>query len=178
MVDRRNLRITLIVFLAVMVIMLLVGIRAGLRQDWMKMSLFFYCTVLTIFFVTMSLVGLKIDTRFRHLEKIISEKSDSGRPVTTTLSNRKVVHNLNHVIRKVIGIIMVISVPVLIVLASIAGLHEKWFCLGVHLLVCAISAVISTVLLMRLAIDVRSKRLEELISGDNEGQVSEGQCRE
>ena len=170
MVDRRNLRITLIVFLAVMVIMLLVGIRAGLRQDWMRMSLFFFSTVLAIFSFTMSLVGLKINTRFRHLEKIASEKSDSGRPVTTTPSN--------HVIFKVIGIFMVISVPVLIVLASIAGLHEKWFGLGVHLLVCAICAVILTVLLMRRTIDIRSKRLEELISGDNEGQVSEGQCRE
>ena len=164
MVNRGNLRIAMIVLLASTVILLLVGIKAGLRQDWMRMSLFFFGTVLVIFFCTISLLGLQIDTRFRHIEDIVLEKSDSVRPVTTTPLNRRVVHNLNQVISKVVGIFMVMSVPVLIFLAAIAGLHEKWFGLGVYLLVCSISVIISVVLLMELAIVVRSERLEEIIS--------------
>jgi len=172
MVDRGNLRIAMILLLASTVILLLVGIKASLRQDWMRMSLFFFGTVLLIFFFTMSLMGLQINTRFRHIEDIVLEKSDSVRPVTTTPLNRRVVHNLNQVISKVVGIFMVMSVAVLTFLAAIAGLHEKWFGLGVYLLVCSISVVISIALLMELAIVVRSERLEELIS--KEGKKAAG----
>ncbi|HCO96008.1 MAG TPA: hypothetical protein DIU00_19060 [Phycisphaerales bacterium] len=168
MVDRGNLRIAMILLLASTVISLLVGIHAGFRQDWMRMSLFFFVTVLVIFFFTMSLMGLQIDTRFRRIEDIILEKSDSGRIVETTPLNQRVVHNLNQVISKAVGIFMVISVPVLILLAATAGLHEKWFGLGVYLLVCSISVVISIALLMELTIVRHSKRLEELLFGNTE----------
>jgi len=164
MVNRGNLRIAMILLLASTVISLLVGIHAGFRQDWMRMSLFFFGTVLVIFFFTMSLMGLRIDTHFRRIEDIILEKSDSGRIVETTPLNQRIVHNLNQVISKVVGIFMVMSVPVFIFLAAIAGLHEKWLGLGVYLLVCSISVVISIVLLMELMIVVRSERLEEIIS--------------
>ena len=169
MVVRGKFRIALTLLLASTLIMLLAGIQEGLCQDWMRMSLLFFSTVLAVFWFMMSLLGLKIDSRFRHIEKIVKEKSDSDRPVTATRSDRKVVHNLSRVIAKLAAIIVVISVPVLIFLAIIAGLHKNWFGLGIHLLACAITAVICVVLAMALAIDVRSERVEELISGDNEG---------
>ena len=164
MINHNNLRIAMILLVASIVILLLVGIQAGLRQDWMRMSLFFFSTVLVIFFFIMSLMGLQINTCFRHIEDIVLEESGSDRPVMTKPLNRRIVHKLNQVIVKVVGVCMVISVPIFIFLAVIAGLHEKWFVLGVYLLVCSIIVIISMVLLTALAIVRYSDRLEEIAS--------------
>jgi O-antigen/teichoic acid export membrane protein len=163
-INHSNLRIAMILLVASIVILLFMGIQAGLRQDWMRMSLFFFSTVLVVFFFTMSLMGLQINTRFRYIENIVLEKSGSDRPVMTKPLNRRIVHKLNQVIVKVVGVCMVISVPIFIFLAVIAGLHEKWFVLGVYLLACSISVIISMVLLTALAIVRHSDRLEKIAS--------------
>jgi phosphatidylglycerophosphate synthase len=169
MVNSRNFRVALVVLTASALITSLAVVRAGLHQDWERMSILFFGTALTFLFLTMSLLGLKIDTRFRHMEKIAKEKPDPGHPDTTKPSSQRGTHDPNRVLAKAVGIIMVISVPVLLSLAIIAGLHEKWFGLGAYLLACAVSAVTCMSVAMGLAIDVRAARAEELVSGDNEG---------
>lgn len=92
--------------------------------------------------------------------------------VAMMATNMKVVGMVNQVIRKVVGIFMVISVPVHFSMVVLFAVRQDWFMVGIHLVACAITVVICAGVLMALKIDNYSRRLEELISGYNEGQRS------
>lgn len=171
MLDRGTARVALIVLIAFGVVQLLAGVLAGLRQDWIGMTIYLVGAVLTVVILTSIPVALKTDNCFNRLEDLISEKSCSVRPITTA-SNRKGVRKLNKVIEKIILIFTVISVPVHLSLAIFAGLCQFWFRLGIHLAACTITVVICLGVLMALKIDACTRRLEELISRRNEGKAS------
>ncbi len=72
MASRGNVRIGLIILGALVVIQMLAGILAGYRQEWMRMGIFLSGSVLIFISFTSSLLVLKIDTCFKHLEDLIS----------------------------------------------------------------------------------------------------------
>jgi len=72
MANRGNVRIGLIMMGTLIVIQMLAGIMAGYRQDWMRMGIFLSGSILIFISFTSSLLVLKIDTCFKHLEDLIS----------------------------------------------------------------------------------------------------------
>ena len=72
MANRGNVRIGLIMLGTLVVIQMLAGILAGYRQEWMRMGIFLSGSILIFISFTSSLLVLKIDTCFKHLEDLIS----------------------------------------------------------------------------------------------------------
>jgi len=168
MLDLRVARIALVLLFALSLLQFIVGVIAGLHQDWMKMSIYFFGTVLSIVICTIIPVGRRIDVCFSHMEDIISERIDSIKPVPKTTPNPKPIRMASLVIEKVVSIFMVISLPVHLSLGIFWGSREYWLGLGIHLSACAITVFICIGVLMSLRIDTLSKHLMELICGESE----------
>lgn len=168
MVDRKKMLVTLILFSVALVVQLLFGALAGLGQDWMRMSIFFFTSFVIVYCCVGFLLGLRIDSSFRRLEDLISKKSDSVRPGNQVVS----------VVSRVLHVFMVVSVAVQMSLAIFAGLRQDWLWLGVLLAASAITFVICGGVLMALRIHACSKRLEELISKPKDDKASKEQSGE
>ena len=161
--------VALIVFVAQTVFLLLIGIGAGLRQKWFGMFIFFFLTFLLIVFCLSVLMTLKIESCFKRLEEIISEKSDTVQSITKA-SNRKGARKVNKGIEKILSILSHISTPVFLSLGMFFAIfRQNWFWMGVLLFVCIINHIIFHEVLMALKIDACSKQLEELIATNKLG---------
>jgi len=180
-VDINDIRVRaalIVLIVSVIVVFLLGGFLEGLRQDWMRMILSFVGSVILVFYCMTFLLVLKINTCFSRMENFISGKTCSVGIGTREAPNRKALVNKNHITMKVVSIFKVIFVPVCMVLGIISGFHENWFSFGVYFVVCTITIVICTGILIALKIDDCSSRLEEILSRSNEQQVSKEQRAE
>jgi len=162
MVDRKNVRVAAVLLVMGAMVQLLASVDAGLRQDWTKMILMLFGFVFAVS-VCMSIpLALKTEACFRGLERLVSEKLGSV-PSSTSGPDRKSARKANNVVEKIAALFMILSVPIHLSLGVLAGVHEKWFRLGIHLTACAVTMVVCMVVLMMLKIGTHTKRVEELI---------------
>lgn len=79
MVDRKTVRVVVIVLVVAVLVQLLAGVKAGLRQDWMKMSFMLFGSCLSVFFVMNVVAGWRIITSLSRLEELGLERTDYNR---------------------------------------------------------------------------------------------------
>lgn len=105
------------------------GILYGLAHDWMRMYLYFFGSFLAILFCCMMVLREEMGGLFRHLATCSGQKHRVPQPMPRWA--------------KVADIAATGSVPLLIVLAILAGLHDRWLTFGLCLLGCGVVIVVS-----------------------------------
>ena len=119
-----------IVFLALSLFgQFLCGILYGLAHDWMRMCLYFFGSFLAILFCCMMVLREALGGLFRHLVTRSGEKHRVPQPMPRWA--------------RVADIVATVSVPLQIVLAILAGLHDRWLTFGLWLLGCGVVIVVS-----------------------------------
>ncbi len=127
------------------------GIVQGLRQDWMRMSLYLFGAVVMLFLGVIAFTSLQTWACFSRIENHFPNR-ERELPKASPL----LVFGLTGV--------MVISSAVAMSLAVVALLRHAPFSLGVSLTACAVVVLMCVAGLMVLGITVRCRRLEILIS--------------
>jgi ABC-type polysaccharide/polyol phosphate export permease len=150
--NRRAEMIFLLVLSAAVGIQLVSGVAAGLSKDWMTMSIFFFGTVLGTLFGTSLILGMILNSRFRRLENRFS-------------GNHPIARSTSHQMFKGLCAALTVSVPALLFLSIISGLRRDWLWLSIYLVACAAAAIVCATGALILGINVRSRRLDELIRG-------------
>jgi len=77
MVDRKTATVVLTVLGSSVLVQLVAGIFAGLRQEWLRVSILLTGSVLAFITFTSSLMVMKIDTCFSRLENLMLKKLNS-----------------------------------------------------------------------------------------------------
>ncbi len=130
---------------------LLSGIMHGLRQDWMRMSLFFAGSVLTTFGFVSGIATSKAAARFRKIEDQLQQRE-------------LVLAKASPLIAFGFTAFMVITVAVGLCLAIVALFRRDGFGMGLYLTACGLAVVLCWGVSSILATSVQCKRLEMLIS--------------
>lgn len=151
-VKRSDLIAVMVMLGAGMLIHLYVGVVAGLHQDWMRMSLFLFASVLTAFFGTLGFVVTRVKA---HLTRVEERVQMSKEPVPVFVRR----------LEAGVGIFAVLSIAGHMSLSIIAGFGANWFRMGIHLTACAITVVVCTGVLLMTSINARLVRLERLPVG-------------
>jgi hypothetical protein len=151
-VERRNLIAAMVVLGAGVPIQLYGGILAGLHEDWMRMSLFLFGSVLSVFAGTMTFVGMRLKERLTRVE----DRFQVGQEPVPVIVRR---------IGAGVSIFAVLSIAGHMTLSVIAGFRGNWFRMGIHLTACAITVIVCTGVLAMMSINTRLARLEQLPAG-------------
>ena len=152
MVERRNLIAAMVVLGVGTVINLYVGVLTGLREDWMRMSLSLFVSVLTVFSVTMGFVVMRLKDHLTRIE----DRLQMGRASFPVIIRR---------IEAGVGIFMVLSIAGHMTLSIIAGFRGNWLQMGVYLTAGAITVIVCTGVLVMIGISTRLARLEQFFAG-------------
>ncbi len=158
----RDVKLIFVMMTIGVIVSLVAGISPAVDGDWPRMSFYFFSSALMAFLEMSCLLGIRIDASFRHLERrFLGEHAAIPQPKWVAV--------------QVLLIFMILTVAIQMSLAAIACLGEYWFRLGVHLMACAITAIVCTGVTYVMAVGVRSRRFEKLLAKE-EGQVVG--CRE
>ncbi|MEN6424429.1 MAG: hypothetical protein ABFE13_03640 [Phycisphaerales bacterium] len=149
--NRPTPKIALAVLGAGAMIQLISGVLAGVHDDWMRMSLFLFGGVLTVFFGMMFALMIGLQGSFGRLE----ERFQIARTTVPTIVRR---------VQMAVGVIAVVSVLAHMSLSIVAGFRSEWLRLALHLAACAITAIVCTGILTTLGIGSRLLRLEQRLS--------------
>jgi hypothetical protein len=144
---RSLLKTAMIVLTANVVIQLLAGVMAGLGEDWMRMSLFLFGAVLSVFFATTGLVMMSLKDRLAQLENRLH-------------IDRTEIPAGTRRIGAGVGIFSVLSVAACMSLSIVAGFRGDWLRQGLYLAACAITVIVCTGILAALGIKTRFSNLE------------------
>jgi len=165
MVDRKK---TVFTFIALSigigsVVLFYCGIGWGFRHEAIMMGLCFFLAVYSVDACVGLLLNLKIDTSFTRLEDLVSGKSDSV-PLRNSI-------NIMH-------IFMIVVLPALLFLSMLACHYQYWLLMCIFMSVFVITSFISDGVLIARRINAYSRRLEELISRDKDGEASKDKSGE
>jgi len=156
-VERRNLRVAMILLPAVAAVSLYAGVMAGLHSDWMRMSLSLFTSVLMVFFAMMGFIVMRLKDRLTRLE----DRFQIGHEVVPRVVRR---------VEAAVAIFAVLSIAGHMTLSVVGGFRANWFRMGIHLTACAISVVVCTGILAGMSIGRRMARLEQLPAGTQKAE--------
>lgn len=148
---RPPIKTALVVFGAGTMIQFFSGIRGGIHQDWMRMSLSLF---LGVFFIGVIASGLLMFVLRNHLSRLEAHLK-TGPFVLSARAGRT---------EFAVGAFMVISGAANIVLALLAGFRSEWLRLALHLAAFAVITTICGAVLAILSLGSRLSHLEQQIA--------------
>lgn len=139
------------------------GIFWGFHHEAGRMGLCFFLAVFWVYVCVFLLLNLKIDTSFTRLDNLVSGKSDSV-PLRNSIN--------------IMAIFMIVVLPALLFLSILACNLQYWLLMCIFLSAFIITLFISDGVLIALRINAYSRRLEELISREKDGEASKDKSGE
>jgi len=155
---RTKTAIGTITFAAGIVAMTCGGMVSGLRRDWPRMGLCFFLVVYIAQCCVDLVLNHKIESRFVRLAELVTGKSESDRLLGKFVPYSAITLTL-------------ISFAVMVFLSAFACNRGRWLVLCVFLAVFLIGNTVFTALVVWLKVKACSKRLEELIPRNREGEA-------
>jgi len=140
--------IALILLLGNAVIELICGVMWGLQQDWMRMSLLLFGSVLAVFFGTTVAVAMGVRDRLDRLDN----RCHVDRGAVPTWVRRA---------QAGVEAFAVVSVAACMSLSWIAGSRGEWLGSALYLTACAVTVIVVMAILSGAGIGMRLRRLEE-----------------
>ncbi len=143
-------KIILIMVSMGLIVFLYGGILAGMHREWFSVVFFLFIFVFGVNNIIDSVLILKVDSCFKRLENVISNKS-----VSLLFENLPKYKALNF--------FMVVFYAVLLSLSILTGTRQCWLILCLILVALTVTNYLTNGLMLALRIKAYSKSLEELI---------------
>ena len=150
--------ISVVGFAVVIVLYVCCGILTGLIQEWPRMGFAFFLVVHQAGCFVFYLLNCKIESHFLEMKTRITGKSASDQLAGKFVPNSLIIS-------------MIIFIVIFFALAFLAGNRGYWLILSILIVVFLITNFVFTAIIVWLKVKACTKRLEELISRNKEGEM-------
>lgn len=164
MMGNHKRMIIVAVFIVAAVVQVLIGVLAGARHDWPRMSFIFSLFGVFVLGTTIGIVRARILSYLTELEE--------GFP-----TDHVVVYRSSRSAENLLSIVALLSLVVYSALSMLAISRQEYLRLGLYLTTCGVTYVVCAGVTLMLEIRCRLTRLKKLISEHDEVRAAQDRPR-